>query len=52
MIQKTQKPGDFATLIIVTHSACEAPLQAALSEIAHLDICNEKPFLIRVEDQP
>ncbi len=51
MIQKTQKPGDFATLIIVTHAACEASLQTALAEIARLDICNEKPFLLRVEEQ-
>lgn len=50
MIQKTQKPGDFATLIIVTHAACEAPLQTALAEIARLEICNEKPFLLRVEN--
>ncbi len=51
MIQKTLKPGDFATLIIVTHAACEASLQTALAEIARLDICNEKPLLLRVEEQ-
>ncbi len=39
-------------LVIVTHDANEADVQAAVREIAELDIVSEYPVLLRIEDLP
>lgn len=51
MIQKSQHPAQKAVLTIVTHKTLEKNVQAALAEIAGLDVTFEKPFLLRVEDE-
>lgn len=39
-----------APVLIVTHRTARAALDAALAEIAHLDVCRAAPVAIRIED--
>lgn len=51
MIQKSHHPSHAAVLIILTHKTVERSIQAALKEIAELDVSFDRPFLLRVEDE-
>jgi homoserine dehydrogenase len=42
--------GKAADVIIVTHRTREAEVQAALKEIAETDVAQDKPFILRVEE--
>lgn len=45
-----RREGKAADVIIVTHRASEAEVQAALEEIGKSDVAKEKPFVLRVEE--
>jgi homoserine dehydrogenase len=51
MIQKGDHPKGKADVIIVTHKAREKDVQAALDEIAASEVSQEKPFVLRVEEE-
>jgi homoserine dehydrogenase len=51
MIQKGDHPAGRADVIIVTHKAREKDVQAALDEIARTEVAQEKPFVLRVEEE-
>jgi homoserine dehydrogenase len=46
-----RREGKAADIIIVTHRAREAEVQAALKEIGESDVTKEKPFVLRVEEE-
>jgi len=50
MLQDGGHPHGRADVIIVTHTARESEVQAALAEIAKSDVAVEKPFVLRVEE--
>ncbi len=49
--QKGRKIKGSVPIVMLTHSAKEADVQKALSEIAHLDVVSDRPVLIRIEDE-
>lgn len=51
MLQKGDHPQGRADVIIVTHKAREKDVQAALDEIAATDVAQDKPFVLRVEEE-
>jgi len=52
MLQTGERRTDQAAdVIIVTHHAREADVQAALGEIARTDVAHDQPFVLRVEDE-
>ncbi len=51
VLQKTNDPGRWASTIFITHKAREGNIQAALDTLAAEQICQEKPFLLRVEEE-
>lgn len=50
MIQPPEHEADHAHVIVVTHKAQEAQIQAALKEIKALDCNRGRPFVLRIED--
>lgn len=48
--QKGRKTDGAVPIVMLTHHAKEADVQAALDEIAALDVIGSKPVLIRIED--
>ncbi len=50
MIQHGENRGDSATVIIVTHTAREGAIRKALAECRKLQVNNQEPFLLRVEE--
>ncbi|MGI8908854.1 MAG: homoserine dehydrogenase [Candidatus Sumerlaeaceae bacterium] len=51
MLQKGDHPAGRADVIIVTHKAREKDVQSALDEIAGTDVAQDKPFVLRVEEE-
>ena len=51
MIQKSGNIDGFVPIVMLTHEAKEADLQAALDEMAALDAIKSRPVLLRVEDR-
>ncbi|MGB9690992.1 MAG: homoserine dehydrogenase [Candidatus Sumerlaeaceae bacterium] len=51
MIQRGRHDSGRAEIIIVTHTAREKDVQAAIAQIATLPITFEKPFVLRVEEE-
>ena len=51
MLQKGDHPAGRADVIIVTHKAHEKDVQSALDEIAATDVAQDKPFVLRVEEE-
>ncbi len=49
MLQHGRKPGEAVPIVLVTHNAREAEINAALARIAMLDSVLESPALIRIE---
>jgi len=50
-LQKADKKDkDLATLLFATHKCKEQDIQNAILELEKLDICREKPAMIRIED--
>jgi homoserine dehydrogenase len=49
--QKGRKTNGTVPLVMLTHSAKEASVNAALQEIASLDAVGARPVLIRIEDE-
>lgn len=52
VIQKGREEGSVIPLVIVTHSALEKELRAALEEIKALDVISGEPLYIRIEENP
>jgi homoserine dehydrogenase len=48
--QKGRKRKGAVPIVMLTHKAREASVNKALSEIAFLDVVNDRPALIRIED--
>ncbi|WP_024954931.1 homoserine dehydrogenase [Sulfurospirillum arcachonense] len=44
------KDNSFATLLFSTHKCKELDIQNAITELEKLEICKEKPVMIRIED--
>ena len=49
LLQRGRAPGDAVPVVIVTHETGEAPMVAALAEIARLESVLEPPRMIRIE---
>ena len=49
LLQRGRAPGEAVPVIIVTHETDEAPMAAALAEVARLDSVLEPPRMIRIE---
>ncbi len=49
--QKGRKIKGSVPIVMLTHTAKEADVQKALSEIFHLDVVSDKPVLIRIEEE-
>ncbi len=49
-MRQVRHDGDDVPVLIVTHATPRAPLDAALTEIAALDVCRAAPVAIRIED--
>lgn len=45
-----RREGQAADVVIVTHRALEAEIQAALKEISQTDVAKDQPFVLRVEE--
>jgi len=49
--QKGRKTKGSVPVVMLTHLATEAAVQKALSEISKLDVVDDRPVLIRIEDE-
>jgi homoserine dehydrogenase len=48
--QKGRKSNGAVPVVMLTHRAREADVRRALGEIERLDVVDQKPVLIRIED--
>jgi len=50
VLQKEKKENDYVPVVMVTHKSKEKNILTALADITELDIVNEKPAFIRIEE--